>query len=162
MMRPVDPRIDAERMAEYIQLQEDHSDDLDQMADALHAACATRPSEQRNWAAIRKSRDGEEWLRRKPRMILIWSVAWERDQQPWVHLSISRLDIIPSYDDLTEVYRLFLGEDLSPLNPVAYMLFVPPNEHVNIHARCLHLWQPLYRRISPPFHGYEIGGGATI
>lgn len=54
---------------------------------------------------------------------------------PWIHASISRSSGIPSYEDLVLLHRAVWGEA-----GYAYQAFVPPSEHVNIHARALHLW----------------------
>lgn len=53
----------------------------------------------------------------------------------WIHASISRSSGIPSYDDLVMLHRAVWGEA-----GVAYQAFVPPSQHINIHARALHLW----------------------
>jgi hypothetical protein len=54
---------------------------------------------------------------------------------PWIHASISRTSGVPSYDDLVMLHRVVWGD-----TGHAYQCFVPPTEHVNIHARALHLW----------------------
>ena len=54
---------------------------------------------------------------------------------PWIHASISRTSGIPGYDDLVLLHRAVWG-----VTGHAYQCFVPPTEHVNIHARALHLW----------------------
>lgn len=55
----------------------------------------------------------------------------------WDHLSISRDHRTPSWRELEHVKRLFFRDD-----EVAMQLHVPPTDHVNIHANCLHLWRP--------------------
>lgn len=59
----------------------------------------------------------------------------QHDGRWWLHVSVSRRKYIPSYDDLAEVKRVFVGEDLQ-----AVQIFARRDRHVNIHPFCLHLW----------------------
>lgn len=63
-------------------------------------------------------------------------VVLSRDAGLW-HISISRKDRLPSYDELKTIRYQFLPE-------VEYMVQVfPPKENfVNMHQFCLHLWEP--------------------
>lgn len=70
----------------------------------------------------------------------------EQDKHIWIHVSISRKKREPSYYDLCDVKKIFLGE-----NAMAYLLFPPTREHVNIHPHCLHLWSCPDARITPDF-----------
>lgn len=66
----------------------------------------------------------------------------------WRHASISRLDSMPTYDDLVLLHAAAWPDGH------AYQVFVPPSEHVNIHAHALHLWgRPDGRRMLPDFTG---------
>lgn len=53
----------------------------------------------------------------------------------WLHVSVSRAKYIPSYQDLADVKRVFVGEARQ-----AVQVFPPRERHVNIHPYCLHLW----------------------
>ncbi len=57
---------------------------------------------------------------------------------PWIHVSVSRTDRIPDWEDLRLTKLAFIG-------PSRYAIqIVPPvDEYVNIHPNCLHLWSPL-------------------
>jgi hypothetical protein len=55
--------------------------------------------------------------------------------QKWAHVSLSRQHTMPSYYDLIDVKREFIGEEHK-----AIMVFPKKEEHVNIHKYCLHLW----------------------
>jgi hypothetical protein len=70
-----------------------------------------------------------------PRKRIIVTVSdMPNDEREWVHASISRVDQIPDYDDLVLLHAaVWPGGH-------AYQCFVPPSEHVNIHAQALHLW----------------------
>lgn len=52
----------------------------------------------------------------------------------WIHASISRSDTTPSYDDLKLLHAAVFGDRH------AYQVFVPQDQHVNIHTHALHLW----------------------
>jgi hypothetical protein len=56
------------------------------------------------------------------------------DGAEWCHASIARPDRMPSYDDLVDLHRWVFGAGY------AYQCFVPPSDHINIHAHALHLW----------------------
>ena len=82
-------------------------------------------------------------------MFVTITCSRELDGKKWLHLSCSYRDRVPSYYDLCDVKRIFLGDD-----GLAYLLFPPKSEHVNIHPNCLHLWSCLDGRVTPDFtHG---------
>jgi hypothetical protein len=77
---------------------------------------------------------------------VIISQEIQRDNQRWLHVSVSRQDRIPDYEELQEIKRVFVGPD-----KLALQVFPPAEEHVNIHPRCLHLWSCLDSRPVPDF-----------
>ena len=64
----------------------------------------------------------------------------------WVHVSMSRVDKIPSYEDMALVKKLFIGRKWD-----AIQVFPRESEHVNIHPFCLHLWGRRDERSHPEF-----------
>jgi hypothetical protein len=86
-------------------------------------------------------------------------VSWARrdDGKRWVHVSVSHPSRIPSYEELAEVKRRFIGSDR-----YAVMVFPEESKHVNIHPRCLHLWHCVDGHPLPEFSGELVGGGRTI
>lgn len=68
-------------------------------------------------------------------LVVISSVSYEADGKRWLHVSYSRADRIPNYNDTTAVKKLFIGEDKK-----AIMIFPDKAHHVNIHKYCLHLF----------------------
>jgi hypothetical protein len=62
----------------------------------------------------------------------------------WDHVSVSRGDRCPTWDEMEYVKRLFFKRD-----ETAMQLHVPPTDHVNNHPYCLHLWRPLPPRVIP-------------
>ena len=57
------------------------------------------------------------------------------DGSEWHHVSLSRLDRIPTWDEVMKVKNDFLGEDVE-----AYQVLTRKQDHVNIHPNCLHFF----------------------
>lgn len=66
---------------------------------------------------------------------IIETLARERDGRAWHHVSFSRAARTPTWDDVTLVKRLFIGEEVE-----AYQVLAPRSRWVNVHPHCLHLW----------------------
>jgi hypothetical protein len=59
------------------------------------------------------------------------------DAMGWEHVSVSRSDRCPTWDEMCQVKAMFWDDD----NCVVQ--FHPPrSEYVNNHPNCLHLWRP--------------------
>jgi hypothetical protein len=56
----------------------------------------------------------------------------------WEHVSVSRTDRTPTWEEMEWVKRAFWDE-----TDTVMQLHVPPTEHVDYHPHCLHLWRPL-------------------
>ena len=68
----------------------------------------------------------------KQRVLVIAS-----DEGGWQHVSVSREDRVPTWDEMCEVKDMFFGPD------VWVMQFHPAaSDYVNYHKNCLHLWRP--------------------
>lgn len=70
-------------------------------------------------------------------------VATSQDEEPggkraWIHVSFSRPDRLPDYDDLQTARRNFIGIDR-----VSLQIFPVEEEYVDLHPNCLHLWSPV-------------------
>ena len=63
----------------------------------------------------------------------------------WDHVSVSRKNRCPNWQEMEHVKRLFFADD-----ETAMQLHVPPTEHISHHPYCLHLWRPLDREIPLP------------
>jgi hypothetical protein len=55
----------------------------------------------------------------------------------WDHVSVSRKNRCPNWEEMEKVKRLFFKDD-----EAAMQLHVPPAQHINVHPYCLHLWRP--------------------
>lgn len=75
----------------------------------------------------------------------IGSTDTDADGVVWRHLSVSRADRYPTWDELTEARYRFFEEETEVVQ------FLPPrSEYVNLHPNCFHLWQRLDgKRITP-------------
>lgn len=86
-------------------------------------------------------------LRRGQRVFVIAS-----DQMGWEHVSVSRRDRAPLWEEMCEIKDLFWEpED-------CVVQFHPPHsEYVNNHPRCLHLWRPTGGIVIPMPMSYLVG-----
>lgn len=80
----------------------------------------------------------ETWDHRLIPLHVLRSIATTRDERKWVHVSVSRPDRLPSWEELSKVKDEFIGP-----NREAYQVLASRKDHVNIHANCLHLWAPM-------------------
>lgn len=55
----------------------------------------------------------------------------------WDHVSVSKPDKIPTWEEMCLIKRLFFGDD-----EVVMQLHPAKKDYVNVHPRCLHLWRP--------------------
>jgi len=55
----------------------------------------------------------------------------------WDHVSVSREDRCPTWEEMEFIKRLFFGPD-----ETAMQLHVEAAEHISFHPFCLHLWAP--------------------
>ena len=87
----------------------------------------------------------------------VFSVPSELDQLPlniiasdgngWDHVSVSRNDRLPRYEEMRQVVRLFFKDTETVME-----LHVPKKEHINRSEHVLHLWRPQNVDIPQPPH----------
>lgn len=63
----------------------------------------------------------------------------------WDHVSVSLPGRCPNWPEMEYVKRLFFKD-----SEAAMQLHVPPDDHINCHPNCLHLWRPLKGEIPRP------------
>lgn len=63
----------------------------------------------------------------------------------WDHVSVSRADRCPIWDEMEHVKRTFFKDD-----ETAMQLHVPPTDRISQHPYCLHLWRPHLKAIPRP------------
>lgn len=66
------------------------------------------------------------------------------DTRHWLHLSVSREDRSPTWEEILAVKEEFIGEDEE-----GYMVLPRLSEYVNIHNFCFHVWHCLDGDILP-------------
>lgn len=79
----------------------------------------------------------EGWLMRSvdaEQASVIATAADHDDGTWWLHASIAKVERIPSYEDLVLLHRAAFGDGY------AFQVFVPADEHINIHPHALHLF----------------------
>ena len=63
----------------------------------------------------------------------------------WDHVSVSRSDRCPLWEEMEFVKRKFFKDDETVMQ-----LHVPIDKHINVHNHCLHLWRPTAAPIPVP------------
>lgn len=70
-------------------------------------------------------------------MRVLRSLSTVKNGENWIHVSISRQDRLPTWQEIAKVRDEFLGDDVE-----AYHVAPMRKDYVNVHAHCLHLWVP--------------------
>lgn len=73
------------------------------------------------------------------------SIIASREVGGWDHVSISRPDRCPTWEEMDAVKRLFFHP-----NEVAMQLHPAESEHISNHPTCLHIWRPCKGEIPLP------------
>lgn len=79
--------------------------------------------------AIEHGEDGGSFRLGGMNVIASWSGGWD-------HVSVSRTDRCPTWDEMERVKRAFFRPE-----EVAMQLHVAEMDHINKHPYCLHLWR---------------------
>lgn len=104
----------------------------------IAALIESRPGLPSNWRFIDGDEFGRAWQCLSGTgagLRVIETFARERDARVWHHVSFSRAMRVPTWEDVTLVRRLFIGEEVE-----AYQILAPKSRWVNVHPNCLHLW----------------------
>lgn len=83
---------------------------------------------------------------------LVSAGSLDRTAPPWDHVSVSREDRCPTWEEMDYLARLFFRP-----NEVAMQLHVPATEHVNYHPYCLHIWRPTGLKKIPAPPSWMVG-----
>ena len=105
------------------------------------------------WTVLQPFGDGNAYRHRCGLRAIVTTADFP-DGREWMHVSVSREDRLPSWDDLKFAKSTFVGDAR-----YAYQVFPPASRHVNIHDFCLHLWVPLTGQLPLPDF---TRGGETI
>jgi hypothetical protein len=77
---------------------------------------------------------------------VISSALVEEDGKRWQHVSLSRHERLPSWEDVRRVKDLFIGKD-----KLAIQVLPREADYYNYHPHCLHLWHCLDGDSVPDF-----------
>lgn len=86
-----------------------------------------------SWEMVQRAEDGAAF-RSKDGRVVILSGSTEQDGRRWLHMSMSRADRLPSWEDLREGKEIFIGDR------TAIQVFPKKDKYVNIHPNVLHVW----------------------
>lgn len=75
------------------------------------------------------------YVRKGDKLKVLFSADRHEDERVWIHVSMSFKNRVPSYQDMCDVKRLFIGPGRK-----AIQVFAAESDHVNIHPNCLHIW----------------------
>ena len=67
------------------------------------------------------------------------------DGAGWEHVSVSRRDRCPTWDEMCQIKALFWSEE-----DCVVQYHPPRSEYVNNHPNCLHLWRPVGAALPMP------------
>ena len=84
----------------------------------------------------------------RDRQVVIVSNKVEADGRKWLHVSTSFPERLPTYYELCEIKKTFVGPELK-----AVQVFPRESEHCNVHPYFLHLWACLDEDPLPDFRG---------
>lgn len=87
-----------------------------------------------DWVSVDNNIGAHAWQHPNGLRVVISLDELDRDEL-WLHLSVSRSDRLPSWEDLKFVKDALIGR-----NHEAIQVLPKDSEYVNIHRFCLHLW----------------------
>lgn len=90
------------------------------------------------WPPNSGNQAGSVWEHKLTPIRVMRSKTTLNDESTWIHLSISRHDRLPSWEEISKVKNEFLGAEIE-----AYQVLAARQDHINVHKNCLHLWAPL-------------------
>lgn len=118
-----------------------HTRDIEDLYKAERGGIDTR-LDRKLWKLEQEAMDGQQWRCRD--LLVVWSIGRYGDGGIWLHLSVSRSTMLPTYSDMTRAKTLFVGD-----HRYAYTVMPATTDHVNLAPRCLHIWAPLDQTTLP-------------
>lgn len=129
---------------------------MPEVNDALRFEIGTRLAGT-SWVLIETGDDGQAWQHQGLGLRVMWSVAREDDDRPWLHVSVShRNGWPPNRNHMARVKEVFVGPDR-----YAYEVWPPADRYVNI-GEVLHLWAPVDHQPLPEFSHVLPDGRRTV
>ncbi len=112
------------------------------------------------WKCVQINPEGRAYYNHTARLRVIVSVTFPTENgAPWLHVSYSHPNKMPTYSTGTLVKKKFIGNEREAIS-----VSTPTSRHVNIMQYCLHLWVPLRPedKTWPDFETYVPGIGLSI
>lgn len=94
-----------------------------------------RKSKPLEWPPGSGNKAAGVWEHKLINMRVLRSKSKMRDGTEWIHISVSRVDRLPTWQELSKVKEEFLGSDAE-----AYHIIPRASDFVNIHNYCMHIW----------------------
>jgi hypothetical protein len=101
------------------------------------------------WRVIDRWGDGYRYIHRGGLRVICDTAPI--DGREWMHVSCSREDRLPSWDDMKHAKETFVGNDR-----YAYQVFPPASKYVNHHPFVLHMYVALTGK--PPLPDFTFEG----
>ena len=82
------------------------------------------------------------------RIVVAGENSWKTDAmegEPWDHVSVSRIDKVPTWEEMCYVKELFFDD-----TECVIQYHPPKSVYVNNHPNVLHLWRPCLSAIPMP------------
>lgn len=125
----------------------DAQNDASRFVDGWQAPVVLPP----DWRETERDHSGgAKYVNAARRLIAILSCIIEDDGRPWLHLSVSHRERIPTHGEMKTVKELFLGDRY------AYAVWPPAAKYINLHPYVLHLFallEPHDKQPLPDFTG---------
>lgn len=78
------------------------------------------------------------WDHKVTNIRVLRSISLLENKEWWIHVSVSRPDRLPTWEEMNKVRNEFIGEDVE-----AYHVCPRKQDYVNVAVYCLHLWAPV-------------------
>lgn len=114
------------------------------------------PDPPKGWYIDMRKNDGARYICPSRKLMVIASATIQDDGKPWIHVSLSHNERIPTWGELRTVKELFLGD------VHAYQVLPPKALYVNLKPNVLHLFSCMDGPQLPEFSGDVPGLGRSL
>lgn len=90
------------------------------------------------------SQYASSWRHPLAGLFVMGSLSSFKDGTQAIHVSVSRKDRLPSWDEISKVKNEFIGEDVT-----AFHMIPKREDYVNLHVYCIHVWSEKFGKDLP-------------
>jgi hypothetical protein len=101
-----------------------------------------------NWRKLDSFANGGRWL--STGGMCVMGEVEQVDGRLWIHVSVSRTNRLPDWNDLRAVKNLFMGAERRAVQNLP-----PESEYYNYHPYCLHMYSPFGHEPIPDFRAND-------